>query len=117
MQPLIMLVAQTAAIPPTAEELIEQGYRIVGCDRIQQALDTIDQLKPDLIYIIDHFIEGFRDPLGIYFYTRDILNQPIPIILIGFRHIPEHLAHLDLACFNLMQIEATLSLVYELVPI
>lgn len=117
MQPLIMLIARTAAIPPTAKELIEKGYRIVGCDSIQQALDTIDQLKPDLIYIIDHFIEGFRDPLEIYFYTRDILKQPIPIILIGFRHIAEHLAHLDLACFDLMQIEAVLNLVYELLPI
>lgn len=117
MPQLIMIVARTAAIPPTAEELTEHGYRIVGCDSIQQALDTIDQIKPDLIYIIDHFIEGFRDPLEIYFYTRQILKQPIPIILIGFRHIPEHLAHLDLACFDLMQVEESLNLVYALLPI
>ena len=34
MPQLIMIVARTAAIPPTAEELTEHGYRIVGYDSI-----------------------------------------------------------------------------------
>lgn len=110
----IMIVARTAAIPFIAEELIEHDYLPLCCDSIQLAIDTIAPLNPDLILIVDHYIEGVRDPLEIYFFTRQQLNQDLPVVLVGLRHSPEKLARLDLYYFNLLEMETAMHTVYQL---
>lgn len=110
----IMIIARTAAIPFIAEELTEHGYCSYCCDSIQLALDTVYQLNPDLILVVDHFIEGFRDPLEIYFYTRQPLNRAIPIVFVSFCHLPETLVQLDLDCFTLLEMEIAMNTIYQL---
>lgn len=110
----IMIVARTAAIPFIAEELIEHDYLPLCCDSIQLAIDSIAPLNPDLVLIVDHYIEGFRDPLEIYFFTRQQLHQAIPIVLVGLRHSPEKLARLDLYFFDLLEMETAMYTVYQL---
>lgn len=110
----IMIVDRTAAISFIAEESTEHGYIPLCCDSIQLTIDTIAPLNPDLVLIVDHYIEGFRDPLEIYFYTRQQLNQAIPIVLVGLRHSPEKLAQLDLYCFDLLEMEFAMHTIYQL---
>ena len=115
--PLIMILARKPVAISFVDDFNEDGYRTWVCINIDQAVLDVVTVRPDLLLIVDHFIESFRDPLEVYFYLRNQLKNSLLVVIIGFRHSPENLAHLDLAVFDLMQISEAMDYIYHVVPV
>ena len=115
--PLIMILARKPVAISFVDDFNEDGYRTWVCINIDQALLDVVTVRPDLLLIVDHFIESFRDPLEVYFYLRNQLKNSLLVVIIGFRHSSENLAHLDLAVFDLMQISEAMDYIYHVAPV
>lgn len=115
--PLIMILARKPVTIFFVDEFSEHGYKTWVCISIDQALLDVVTVRPDLLLIVDHFIESFRDPLEVYFYLRNQLKNSLLVVIIGLRHSSEELMHLDLAVFDLMQISEAIDYIYHVVPV
>ena len=115
--PLIMILARKPVAISFVDDFNEDGYRTRVCISIDQALLDVVTVRPDLLLIVDHFIESFRDPLEVYFYLRNQLKNSLLVVIIGSRHSSENLAHLNLAVFDLMQISEAIDYIYHVVPV
>ena len=115
--PLIMILARKPVAISFVDDFNEDGYRTWVCINIDQALLDVVTVRPDLLLIVDHFIESFRDPLEVYFYLRNQLKNSLLVVIIGLRHSSEELMHLDLTVFDLMQISEAIDYIYHVVPV
>jgi len=61
--PLIMILARKPVTIFFVDEINERGYKTWVCINIKQALLDVVTVRPDLLLIVDHFIDDFRDPL------------------------------------------------------
>jgi CheY-like chemotaxis protein len=114
--PTILTISSDRMVRFLTEELEAQGYRVKSATSVVSSLVAYHNTAPDLILIMEHFIEGAPEAIVLCRHLRDVAGSDLPMVFISTMGYRDAIEELGIAWFDLLEMQQALDHIVKLLP-
>lgn len=115
--PTILVISSQGIVRFFTTELRTKGYCVYGITNALESKAVYERVRPDLLLVFDHFIEGITEGSVLCRQLRLFVGNVVPILLLS-SYLPPDMAEHHIICFDIVGgIATSIAYIQHILPV